>query len=300
MGKATIRSQFEDLTVWSRGDERAPHKPLLVLLALAELERGNRWVRFLDVDEHVTELLKEFGPPRKSHHAEYPFWRLQNDDVWTVLDAENLTRRSSNTDPLKSELKEHNNRAGFPDDVWAVLEDDPALRHQIARMLLDEHFADSLHEDILDAVGLDLTYQSTKRPSRDPAFRKEVLRAYRYQCAVCGFDLKLDARPVGLEAAHIKWRQAKGPDEVSNGICLCALHHKMLDKGAIHFTVDLRLLLSESLHGSDPHFADLLEREGERIHAPQREVYYPQKDFVHWHVQEVFRGKSSRNTVRTN
>jgi putative restriction endonuclease len=102
----------------------------------------------------------------------------------------------------------------------------------------------------------------------------------------------MDARPIGLEAAHIKWRQARGPDEVSNGICLCALHHKMLDKGAIHFTVDLKLLLSESLHGSNPHFQDLQRREGERIHAPQREGYYPDQQYVHWHVREVFRGES--------
>jgi len=159
-------------------------------------------------------------------------------------------------------------------------------------MLLDEHFPESLHGDILNAIGLDLTFRSTQRPSRDPAFRDDVLRAYRYRCAVCGFDLKLDARPIGLEAAHIKWRQARGPDQVSNGICLCALHHKMLDKGAIHFTVDLTLLLSESLHGSNPHFKDLQRREGERIHAPQREGYYPDEDFVHWHVREVFRGES--------
>jgi putative restriction endonuclease len=291
MDRATILRRFEELTVWRRGDQRAPHKPLLVLYALAEVERGGRWLEFRKVDEHVTELLKEFGPPRKRHHAEYPFWRLQNDGVWSVNDAENLTRRASNTDPLKSELKKYNVKAGFPDEVYAALADDATLRHEIARMLLDEHFPESLHEDILNAIGLDLTFRSQQRPSRDPAFRREVLRAYRYQCAVCGFDLKLDARPIGLEAAHIKWRQARGPDEVSNGICLCALHHKMLDKGAIHFTVDLTLLLSESLHGSDPHFEDLRRREGKRIHAPQREGYYPEEDSVHWHVREVFRGE---------
>lgn len=290
MDDAKIRNRLENLTVWSRGEQRAPHKPLLVLFALAELERENRWVRFLDVDEHVTDLLKEFGPPRENYNVHYPFWRLQGDGVWAIPEANSIRLTGSN-DPFRTDLKENNTVAGFADDVWIVLEDDAALRHQIARMLLDKHFNYTLHEDILDAVGLDLTYRSTKRPSRDPAFRKEVLRAYRYRCAVCGFDLKLDARPVGLEAAHIKWRQAKGPDEVSNGICLCALHHKMLDKGAIHFTIGLKLLLSESLHGSDPHFRELQNREGERIHAPQREVYYPKEDFVHWHVQEVFRGE---------
>ena len=45
----TVRDRLGDLTVWKRGDQRAPHKPLLVLYALAELERGERWVSFREV-----------------------------------------------------------------------------------------------------------------------------------------------------------------------------------------------------------------------------------------------------------
>jgi len=78
----SVLDRFESLSVWKRGTQRAPHKPLLVLYALAELERGHRWVSFRDVDRDLTELLDEFGPPRTRHHPEYPFWRLQNDGVW--------------------------------------------------------------------------------------------------------------------------------------------------------------------------------------------------------------------------
>ena len=41
-------------------------------------------IPFAEVSRDLTELLKEFGPSRKSHHPEYPFWRLQNDGVWVV------------------------------------------------------------------------------------------------------------------------------------------------------------------------------------------------------------------------
>jgi putative restriction endonuclease len=44
-----VRDRFGDLTVWKRGDQRAAHKPLLILYALAELERGERWVSFREV-----------------------------------------------------------------------------------------------------------------------------------------------------------------------------------------------------------------------------------------------------------
>ena len=81
-----IKSLFENLTVWKKDDQRAPHKPLLALYTLGRLRRGGeRLISYADVDRELRKLLKEFGPPRKSYHPEYPFWRLQNDGVWEVL-----------------------------------------------------------------------------------------------------------------------------------------------------------------------------------------------------------------------
>lgn len=285
-----LRAHFGQLTVWKRGDQRAPHKPLLVLYALGRLAQGDRWLRFSDIEDDLTELLIEFGPPRQSHHPEYPFWHLQSDGVWVVPEADVLEMRQSASNPPKSELRENEARGGFPDDIYEAFRDDPALRREIARLLLSSHFPSSLHEDIAAAVGLDL--EGTPSQHRDPEFRTRVLRAYQFQCAICGFDLRVGTRgtPVGVEAAHIKWKQAQGPDDVSNGIALCALHHKMLDKGALHVTEDLHLLVSEAVYGSEPHLSRLRDRHGNRIRTPQRATYYPDGEVVTWHVNEVFRG----------
>src|SRR5262245_53672563 len=40
MGHESILKRFDRLNVWSRGGQRAPHKPLLVLYALGRLSRG--------------------------------------------------------------------------------------------------------------------------------------------------------------------------------------------------------------------------------------------------------------------
>jgi putative restriction endonuclease len=285
-----IPDRFSNLTVWKRGDQRAPHKPLLVLYALGKLAQGDRWLHFSDIEDDVTTLLKEFGPPRKSHHPEYPFWHLRSDNVWVVPEADALEMRKGASNPPKTELRKKAARGGFPDNIYQALRDDPQLRRKTARLLLSSHFPSSLHEDIATAVGLDLEGTTSER--RDPEFRAQVLQAYQYQCAICGFDLQLgmSGTPIGLEAAHIKWKQARGPDDVSNGIALCALHHKMLDKGALHITEDLHLLVSEAIHGSEPHLSRLRDRHGDRIHTPQRTTYYPDGEVVTWHVNEVFRG----------
>src|SRR5262249_28419328 len=85
MSRKAVLRLYDGLNVWSGGAERAPHKPLLVLYALARWSRGVQPdVPFADVDRDLTPLLREFGPPRRRLHPEYPFWYLRNDGVWVV------------------------------------------------------------------------------------------------------------------------------------------------------------------------------------------------------------------------
>lgn len=103
--------EFDQINVWSRGDQRAPHKTLLILYARGRWQRGERGkVPFADVARDVAELLREFGPSPKSYHPEYPFWRLQTDGLWTVEADALVEPRKSSTDPKKSELLKHNAR----------------------------------------------------------------------------------------------------------------------------------------------------------------------------------------------
>ena len=70
---------------WSRGGERAPHKPLLLLYALGRLQRtGQSRVSFAEAEPDVARLLSEFGPARRSTTAAYPFHHLQTDRLWVV------------------------------------------------------------------------------------------------------------------------------------------------------------------------------------------------------------------------
>ena len=62
---------------WKSGTRRAPHKPLLLLIALARIQRGeSRLIPFrgqageLDIESKLTELLREYGPTSKAYHPE--------------------------------------------------------------------------------------------------------------------------------------------------------------------------------------------------------------------------------------
>ncbi len=71
-----------------------------------------------------------------------------------------------------------------------------------------------------------------------------MLRAYAYQCAMCGFGGALGRNPVGIEAAHVRWHSQDGPDVVANGLALCALHHALFDLGVLGLTAELRIRVS--------------------------------------------------------
>lgn len=149
--------KLADLSTWSRNGQRALHKPLLVLYALGRWQRGDfNDIPFKVVTVDLTALLKAFGPPRKTFHPEYPFWRLQSDGVWNVQSDRPMKSRASNSDPKKSELLAANARGGFSAEVKFALKGCPNYVTAIASSLLNHHFPESHHSLILEAVGLTL------------------------------------------------------------------------------------------------------------------------------------------------
>lgn len=80
---------------------------------------------------------------------------------------------------------------------------------------------------------------SVKKKIRDNSFKSRVLTSYSNRCAFCGIQLKL------IDAAHIVPVQHNGTDETSNGISLCALHHRAYDRNLITFNQDYQILYNE-------------------------------------------------------
>ena len=284
-----LREKFEKLNIWEQGGQRAPHKPLLLLLALGQLTRGVEVLEFRSIEGPLTELLREFGPSRSSYHPEYPFWRLQNDGIWVITASRGMRHRQSNSDPPKSELREANASGGFSEDICRALTANPMFASELAQRLLSAHFPETLHQDILDAVGLDGAFAANVRVRRDPLFRGQVLAAYGYKCAVCELDLRLGNLTIGLEAAHVRWHQARGPDSVENGIALCSLHHKVFDLGAFTIAPDFRLLVSEKVHGTGQLEHVLLRHHGQTIGQPADPNHRPHAQYLAWHRREVFK-----------
>ncbi len=287
-----ILQRFRDLNVWRRGDERAPHKPLLVLYALAKLQAdAPRLIAFDELEEPLSRLLEDFGPPRKSIHPELPFFHLQHDGIWELHDDVGLTVRKGSKNPLRRELREFHIGGGFPAELFEDMQKRPEVVREVAREILTAHFPESLHESICQAVRLDLS-GTARSAKRDSSFRDAVVSVWGHSCAFCGYSVQLDRSDLGIEAAHIRWVQAGGPDVVNNGLACCGIHHLALDRGAISVSDGGHVLVSSRVYGGAGFKRSFLAIHGTPLREPNQKRATPNPEFLAWHRKEVFRGEA--------
>jgi putative restriction endonuclease len=174
----------------------------------------------------------------------------------------------------------------------------PGQIDEAARLLVDAQFPRTVGPDVLIAVGLDpdqvfagsaFMPEAGKR-RRSSSWPREILEAWDRQCAFCGYDGQLGSSSVGLEAAHVRWFNLGGPDELNNGMALCSLHHKLFDRGALGLDEECRILVS-GVFSARTEAAKRVYDLHNRPLRPRRGTHLPAVDHVAWHGREVFRGQ---------
>ena len=103
--------------------------------------------------------------------------------------------------------------------------------------------------------------------------------------------MRLGSVSVALDAAHIRWHQAGGPDRENNGLALCVLHHKLFDLGAYTVGPERFLHVSDLASGTEGFHEALLRHHGVGIRPAQRPEWGPDRGFLEWHRREVFKGE---------
>lgn len=281
------------LRQWARSGARAPHKPLLFLYALGRFQQdADGELQYSAVEEDLKQLLAEYGPPNKTTPA-YPFHHLVSDGVWEVRTNDAVGSPGTGV----RELRASRATGRLAPDLRVALRREPSLLGRMARVLLDLHFPPSLHQDLCEAVGLELEQAETDaltapgRRQRDRRMRDMVLTAYEYQCAFCGYDGMIGTVPVALEAAHVRWWAFDGPDDVDNGLCLCSLHHKLFDKGVLGIGDGHRILVSQRFAGRSPAAREQVIALTDRpLIGPQPGARPVAAAHRSWHTSQVFHG----------
>ncbi|MEV0155995.1 phosphorothioated DNA-binding restriction endonuclease [Micromonospora sp. NPDC050686] len=288
-----VVERLTSLRLHEQHGRRAPHKPLLVLLALGQLIRkGSSELQWSQAQERLSDLIAEFGPASKTGRAQsaaYPFTRLRSDGIWTL-------DRNVPMD-LVGPLATHNVVGRQDTGTESQLRQNPELLRQVARALVEQHFPPTIAPDVLTSAGLDADdilqapcVAPIPRRRRDPAWRAAVLQAWDRQCAFCGYDGQLGHVPVGVDAAHVRWWAFDGPDSLDNGLALCVLHHKLFDFGALGLDSELRVHVSAAFTARTQAGRTTYQLHGQRL-RPRPGTQVPAGEHTSWHRREVFKGE---------
>ncbi len=227
----------------SRSESRgpAPHKPLLLLTVMDQIEAGEVGpdalvhydVRLVSRFRDYWELVLDRR--RNSPDIAMPFHALgsERDRVW-----ERLT-----VDGAPSHAKLTSRLARLDLELFHLFQD-PAFRLAARRTLVSIYFTPREQVMLCARLRLPLpatgeiealrrdaeTFKASQRKGRDSRFKSEVLGGYHYTCALTGYRLETVTGSL-VQAAHIHQHARSGNDDPRNGLALTPDAHWMFDAG---------------------------------------------------------------------
>lgn len=261
-------------------------KPLLLLLLISEMENGNigkNKIHFVDIEEQLSKLIDLFGGRASKPKPEQPFHHLNSSIIWDIHVPYGVEVTSSRTLNI-SVLRDPETYGYFHGDVFSLIQS-KKTRSILARKILSTFWPETIQGDLKNYLCLS-TEDITKK--RDPKFAEAVLTNYRHKCAICGFSSLFKQTPFGIDAAHIKWHAYEGPDEATNGLALCKLHHWAFDRGAITISdTSNKIYVSSKFVGIENQSIEQLESFHGGTIQPFKE-HKPANEFLLWHHENIF------------
>jgi putative restriction endonuclease len=131
--------------------------------------------------------------------------------------------------------------------IWPcwIVEDRPEER--CVRVQAGRHFVPDLEDlspvPVDDEIERRYVTREVRTRVHQQRFRRAVLSAYNEHCLICRLR-----EPGLLDASHIVGdADPKGVPKVSNGMALCAIHHRAFDSMLMTIDPDYRVLVSEKL-----------------------------------------------------
>ncbi len=112
-----------------------------------------------------------------------------------------------------------------------------------------------------------------------------VTDGYGRRCAVSGER----TLPI-LDAAHIRSYAAGGEHEVSNGMLLRTDIHKLLDRGYVTITDDLRFAVSARLKADFDNGVHYYAMQGRELARPRAGFSAPAPEALRWHRENCYLG----------
>jgi putative restriction endonuclease len=115
------------------------------------------------------------------------------------------------------------------------------------------------------------------------SFKAVVLDSYHRRCAISGTHI-----PPVLQAAHIQPVAKGGEHRLDNGLLLRSDIHTLFDRGYLGVDPQHRLRVSPRLRADFSNGDQFYAKAGQVIDLPERRADRPNREFLEWHLEEIF------------
>jgi putative restriction endonuclease len=301
---------------------RAPYKPFLLFAVMDLIAQGLIQTNFVEFNADLMDVFdlywnKIIGRDKASNPV-LPFFHLNGDGFWHLVPVPGKEQTLADVPQIRTigPLRQLVLGATLDGALFEMLLDDET-RDDLRRVLIETYFAPEAHPKLVELgqisaesfqYSLELLDRSKGRfrlelkefpvrqrqyqaDSRSAAFRRVVVKAYDYTCAMCRVRVITPEGRVAVVAAHVvPWSESHN-DDPRNGLALCGLHHWIFDQGLVSVTsgylIEVSPVISTDAKGVEP----LLSLDGCKLHLPTERTLWPAKNALRWHRKNIFRAE---------
>lgn len=272
-------------------DNPAPHKPLLLLVILEMVEKGEITSRELSLSPDLAFRFSVFWSVvarrrKQPPDVRLPFHHLESSGIWQPLTA----------DGKPSPDKKMTAMIRFDEQFFECLAD-YKFRDKAQRILIEAEPYFQPEERVALYSMLQIRpaaseirenqeiYKASVQAGRDARFRIEVVVvAYKHRCALTGYRMTTLAMESIVDAAHIHQFHNSRNNDPCNGMALSKNAHWQFDRGLWSVNDDYRVLVnSEKFREEGISGQCLTDFEGRKISLPDNPRYWPEQDSLEWH-----------------
>lgn len=301
---------FQQLHI-SRSRGAAPHKPILLLAVLDEIENGSITENRIFITPEMVSRFKEIWSVLVDSNVfvpsfALPFYHLDgkgnkhSDHFWhlSTFPGCEIAVTSSNSIRSFAALKSSVEYAYFDAALFDYLIQ-PEYRNILRITLLDKYFENAksrylggriiqgnyingVEYKMLNEEPLQYKKEIQKADEeeifvRNGIFKKLIPRIYNFSCCISGFRVESTTGIQMIDACHIVPFSESYDDTITNGISLCPNLHRAFDRGLISLDDNYKVLVSDAFLESDSNYS-IRRFENKEIKLPENKKYLPSKE----------------------
>lgn len=297
----------------------APHKPILLLAIFNLIRKGIITSNRIYITPELVLEFKELwrvlvNTPHFPNFA-LPFYHMKSEPFWILVikqDSDIPLTSSYSVRSFKA-LRESIECALLNEEIFTLLED------SVSNQLLTDHvlktyFNESNYKELRAhySIGEQLKLEILNDDSgnytarmeelmrrmnkeefqeevyiRGGIFKREVPKLYNYTCAISGMRIESVLNIQMVDACHIVPFSRAHDDTIGNGICLSPTFHRAFDRGLLSISLNFEILVSKKLIEKESLY-ELSRFHGRKIGLPEQSKYFPTKQNILHHQQNVF------------